>query len=180
MLIDHPGHQIADFCLGQGIATLHGLLAGKLQDGAAALFHGNSAPLVFQLIQDVAQEVPGLGIAQNHGNAADGNLLLPEGFHRQADALQQLAVFAEQLLFPAGDTHQHGHQQLLSGLMLIIGLHHPVEQQPFMHRVLVDHQQIVLIFHQNEGVERHAHQLHGLGSVRQEGRHLFRIPNRHL
>ena len=68
--------------------------------------------------------------------------------------------------------HQ-GHQQLLPCLMLVISLGQLVKQQPFMHGMLVDHQQVILILNKDKRIEHHAKQLHRLRRIRQKAFYLL-------
>ena len=53
-------------------------------------------------------------------------------------------------------------------------LHQAVEQQAFVYCMLVNQQQLVLIFHKNECVEQCAENLHGLPDLRKNRADLFR------
>ena len=52
-------------------------------------------------------------------------------------------------------------------------LHQAVKQQAFVNRVLVDQQQLVLIFHKNESIEQRAENLHGFPDFRKNRVDLF-------
>ena len=179
LLVDHPLHQVADLLLRERIAAFDGFFARQLQNSGTALFHGVQPAFVFQLIQKLQNKVPGLRLSQHHGNGTHPHFAVPEGFHRQPHRLQQRPIFLQQRLLPPRKRENQRNQQFLSRGVLVIGFAEPVKQKPLVHRMLINQQQIVRIFHQDKRLKSNAQQFQGFFRFRRQCGNLFHHRFRH-
>ena len=149
------------------LGTLIGLAAG-----AAVMFLvGRNYHYLIQHFPDKAFR---FRLAEHHRNRTHRSFVFAEAFHHQPDGFKDLPVFFDQRhLFPGYADHQ-GNQQFLPHVLPGVFRHQPIEKQPLVHRMLVHHQQLILIFHQDKSIEKRPENLHGLPDLRQYGIHLLR------